>query len=165
MACFRNDLHQVLSNKKIRMPNILKHAMLDIYSASSLKKQSKDRHISQLSQIMLTSKPISLYSYSLTLCDYWRSNTYQPGIKSKIYCTRGYHINHHTTEAVCTQLYWVHIDLLQKKYGYYWIKLLQKKYGYYWIKLLQKKYGYYWIKLLQKKYGYYWIKLWSTVNW
>ena len=52
MACFRNDLHQVLSNKKIGMTNILKHAMLDIYSASSLKQQSKDRHISQLSQIM-----------------------------------------------------------------------------------------------------------------
>ena len=64
--------------------------LFDFDRASSLKQQSRGRHVTQLWHIISNSKAISLYSYSLMQLAYFRSRKYQFysfGF-TQIYCTR-----------------------------------------------------------------------------
>ena len=94
-----DEVHFVLSQ----------HAELDLFSASLLKQQSADRHVAPLEHIILIPrKPVfaltplwcelsgetatntSLIVFSLT----------RPGLEPTIYCARGEHANHCTTDAL-----------------------------------------------------------------
>ena len=78
------------------------------YSASSLKQNSTGRHIALLRHIILVpSQPVfALTPYCYVLSEEATNTNFKvvgltcPGLEPTIYCTRGEHANHYTTDAV-----------------------------------------------------------------
>ena len=85
------------------------HAQLDLYSASSLKQQSANRHVAPLKTHYPDLKPTNVFLFLLNAT--WFSGeatntnlivfclTWQ-GLEYKIYSTQFEHVNHYTTEVV-----------------------------------------------------------------
>ena len=85
------------------------HAELDFYSASSLKQQPAGRHVAPLRHIiMIPSQPVFALTPQCYVLSGEAANTNcivfgltRPGLELMIYCTRGEHANHYTTDEVC----------------------------------------------------------------
>jgi hypothetical protein len=74
------------------------HAWLEFYSAGSLKQQFADRHVTPIGHIILIpSQPVFALS---PYCYFIVFGLTRTGIEPTIYCTRGEHANHYTTDAV-----------------------------------------------------------------
>jgi hypothetical protein len=79
------------------------HAWLDFFSASSVKQQFAGMHVAPLRHIILSpNQPVFVIdAYCLaanTTC--MVSGLTRPRLEHTIYCTRGVHTNHHTTDEV-----------------------------------------------------------------
>jgi hypothetical protein len=82
-----------------------------IFSASSLKQQSADRHIAPLRHIILIPSQQSLLFLHNDACLAEKQRIpiliklTQSGLKPTIYSTRGEHANHYATDAVRMKTY------------------------------------------------------------
>ena len=99
------------------------HTELEFYIASSLKQQSAGRHAAPLGYIILIpSQPVFALSPYFCMLSGEATNTNfivfgltRSGLEPTIYCTRGEHANHYTTNAVShlIRYYWeiTHLEL------------------------------------------------------
>ena len=78
------------------------HAQLDLYSATSLKQQSSDRHVTSLGHIIQANYSFSkccMLSGEATNTNFIVFGLTRPGLEPTIYYTRDEHTNHYATDA------------------------------------------------------------------
>ena len=101
------------------------HANLDFYSASSLKQQSTGRHVAPLGHIILILNQ-SVFSGEATNSNFIIFGLTRSGLEPTMYCTRGEHVDHYTTDAIIWRNSCRIVNKEKKKAIEYWVQLKSK---------------------------------------